>query len=218
MAEIVLVPTSHIARQSLENVRMVIEKEKPDCVAVELDLNRYLAIKEGEASVLETLKALGFFTFLLYWILKRLQSWLGKKLGILPGSEMIHAVEVARKTNARIAFIDRDIRVTLLRIKNISWKEKAKLILFLFKGLTIDYILLKTKRGERIDLSKVPPKELINQAMFLMKKEFPQLYRILVEERNLYMAVNLRHLSKQFKKIVAVTGAGHTDGLKKLLG
>jgi len=218
MAEIVLVPTSHIARQSLENVRMVIKKEKPDCVAVELDMNRYMAIKEGESSSIEAMKNLGFLTFLFYWILKQLQSWLGKKLGILPGSEMVQAIEVARREEIKIAFIDRDIRVTLARVKNISWKEKTKLILYLFKGLTIDYLLLKIRKGEKIDLSKVPPKELINQAMLLMKKDFPQLYRVLVKERDLYMAIKLKKLSEQFRKIVAVTGAGHTDGLKRLLG
>ncbi len=219
MKKIILVPTSHVAKQSLKKVKEVIEKEKPDCVAVELDINRYYAIREGESSSIEALKKLGFLTFLFYWILKRLQSWLGKKLGILPGSEMIQAVEVARMERVKVAFIDRNIAVTLERVKSISWREKTKLILYLFKGLTIDYFMLKIKRDEKtIDLSKVPPKELIEQAMELMRKEFPQLYRVLVEERDQYMAARLRQLSEEFEKIVAVTGAGHTEGLKKLLG
>ncbi len=220
MKKIILVPTSHVAKQSLKKVKEVIEKEKPDCVAVELDMNRYSAMKEQEkTSSLEALKTLGFMTFLLYWVLKKLQSWLGKKLGILPGSEMIQAVDVARKAGIKVALIDRDMRITLLRVKSISWKEKMKLLLFLFKGLTIDYLLLKIRKdGKAIDLDKVPPKELIEQAMEMMKKEFPQLYRVLVKERDEFMASRLKDMSSKFEKIVAVTGAGHTNGLQKLLG
>lgn len=220
MKKIILVPTSHVAKQSLEKVKEVIEKEKPDCVAVELDMNRYSAMKEQEkTSSLEALKTLGFMTFLLYWVLKKLQSWLGKKLGILPGSEMIQAVDVARKAGIKVALIDRDMRITLLRVKSISWKEKMKLLLFLFKGLTIDYFLLKIRKdGKAIDLNKVPPKELIEQAMEMMKKEFPQLYRVLVKERDEFMASRLKDMSSKFEKIVAVTGAGHTNGLQELLG
>lgn len=220
MKKIILVPTSHVAKQSLKKVKEVIEKEKPDCVAVELDMNRYSVMKEQEkTSSLEALKTLGFMTFLLYWVLKKLQSWLGKKLGILPGSEMIQAVDVARKAGIKVALIDRDMRITLLRVKSISWKEKMKLLLFLFKGLTIDYFLLKIRKdGKAIDLNKVPPKELIEQAMEMMKKEFPQLYRVLVKERDEFMASRLKDMSSKFEKIVAVTGAGHTNGLKKLLG
>ncbi|MCK4497029.1 MAG: TraB/GumN family protein [Candidatus Aenigmarchaeota archaeon] len=220
MKKIILVPTSHVAKQSLKKVKEVIEKEKPDCVAVELDMNRYSAMKEQEkTSSLEALKTLGFMTFLLYWVLKKLQSWLGKKLGILPGSEMIQAVDVARKAGIKVALIDRDMRITFLRVKSISWKEKMKLLLFLFKGLTIDYLLLKIRKdGKAIDLDKVPPKELIEQAMEMMKKEFPQLYRVLVKERDEFMASRLKDMSSKFEKIVAVTGAGHTNGLQKLLG
>jgi pheromone shutdown-related protein TraB len=220
MRKIILVPTSHVAKQSLKKVKEVIEKEKPDCVAVELDMNRYSAMKEQEkTSSLEALKTLGFMTFLLYWVLKKLQSWLGKKLGILPGSEMIQAVDVARKAGIKVALIDRDMRITLMRVKSISWKEKTKLLLFLFKGLTIDYFLLKIRKdGKAIDLNKVPPKELIEQAMEVMKKEFPQLYKVLVKERDEFMASRLKDMSSKFEKIVAVTGAGHTEGLQKLLG
>lgn len=219
MGQIILVPTSHIARQSLDKVREVIDKEKPDCVAVELDMSRYTAMKEEEeASSWEILRALGFMTFFLYWVLRHLQSWLGKKLGILPGSEMLKAIEIAREANIKVALIDRDISITLVRLRSITWKEKAKLILYLFKGLTIDYILLKIRKDVRaIDLSKVPPKEMIDQAMDMMKKEFPQLYSVLVRERDEFMAARLRDMSLKFSKIVVVVGAGHAEGLKRLI-
>jgi pheromone shutdown-related protein TraB len=219
----ILVPTSHIAKQSLKKVKEAIEKEKPDCVAVELDMNRYMSMKErGETSSLAALKALGVTTFLVYWIMKHLQSWLGNKVGILPGSEMMHAVEVARGMGIKVALIDRDIGVTLMRMKNISWGEKFKLIVYLFKGLTIGYLLVKIRKPGKgakgvVDLTKVPPKDLIDQAIDLIKNEFPQLYGILIRERDIYMTDRLKNMSKKFNKIVVVIGAGHVDGMKRLL-
>lgn len=221
MTEIVLVPTSHVARESLKSVKKAIEKEKPDCVAVELDINRYYAMKEeakAKGSTLDAMRNLGFLTFILYWVLKSLQSWIGKKMGILPGSEMVEAVDVARKAGIKVALIDRDIRITVTRMNQIPWTEKANLLLFLFKGMIIDYPLMKLGRGgQKIDLNKVPPKEIINEAMNTMKKEFPHLYRILVTERDKFMSARLKDMSKKFKKIVVVIGAGHMDGITKML-
>ncbi len=92
------------------------------------------------------------------------------------------------------------------------------LLLYLFKGFTVDYVIFKIKKKDGIDLSKLPPREIIKEAMRMMKKEFPQLYKVLVVERDHYMAAKLKLLSQNYEKIVAVTGAGHTDGMKKLLG
>ena len=66
-------------------------------------------------------------------------------------------------------------------------------------------------------MTKVPPEELIDQAMETFQKVFPQLYKILVEDRNKRMASALLELSKTHKNIVAVVGAGHRKGLKSLL-
>lgn len=219
MTDIILVPTSHVARESLKNVKKAIEREKPDCVAVELDMNRYYSMKEqSKGSTLDAMKNLGFLTFVLYWFLKSLQSWLGKRTGILPGSEMVGAVDVAREAGIKVALIDRDIRITVTRMNSIPWTEKAKMILFLFKGITIDYLLMKLGRGgQRIDLNKVPPKEIIDKAMTMMKGEFPSMYRVLVNERDHFMAERLRDMSRKFRKIVVVIGAGHIDGIRKLL-
>lgn len=217
MSNIILVPTSHIARESLQKIEHVIKKEKPDLVAVELDLNRFYAMRKGHASNTDIIKNLGFLTFVIFWILKKLQEWLGKKVNILPGSEMLHAVKIGEKQGLKIAFIDQDIRITFLRIKEIKNMEKLKLIWFVIKGLTVGILLSKIKKGEKIDLSKVPEKGLVEQAMTLLKREFPGFYRILVTERNIYMANKLKQLSLDFKKIVVVIGAGHVEGMQKLL-
>jgi pheromone shutdown protein TraB len=67
------------------------------------------------------------------------------------------------------------------------------------------------------DLSKVPEEKMIDEALSYMRKEMPMIYRILITDRNKYMAIWIRQLAKKHKKIVVVVGAGHRKGLEKLL-
>ena len=59
MADIIIVPTSHIAEESIKRVSGVIEEENPQCIAVELDVNRFIAMEEGEASHWQAIRAMG---------------------------------------------------------------------------------------------------------------------------------------------------------------
>ena len=217
MSKIILIPTSHIASESVRKVKEVIEKEKPDCVAVELDINRLMSFKQKQTSTLQTIKTLGPATFLIFWTMKKLQTWLGNKVGILPGSEMMTAVKIAHQNKIKVALIDQNIGLTFTKIQKIPFSEKAKLMWFLIKGVTIGLILSKIKK-DKIDLSKVPPKDLIEEAMLMLKTEFPHLFKALVTDRDKYMVNNIKNITKQFKKIVVVVGAGHYKGMKKLLG
>jgi pheromone shutdown protein TraB len=219
MARILIVPTSHIAEESLRAVERAIRQERPDCVAVELDINRFMALEGGEASGWQALVQLGPWIFLMFIILKKLQSWLGRKVGILPGSEMLRAVRLAEQEGIHVEFMDRDIALTLERLKRVSWREKAKLLLFLFRGLTLNSIMARTGQGKfRLDLRRLPPRELIEEIMETLMKEFPGIYRALVAERDDYMARRLTGLSGSFDNIVAVVGAAHASGLQRILG
>ncbi|MEE9323531.1 MAG: TraB domain-containing protein [Candidatus Aenigmarchaeota archaeon] len=217
MPKIILVPTSHIARESLYHVRKAIESEKPDCVAVELDINRYHYLKEqGEESATDMIRFLGLPTFLIYWILKKFQNYFGKKTGIFPGSEMMEAVGIARERGITIALIDQPIEITLLKIRKITLSEKLKLFRFLVMG--VFGMAVPFGKKHEFDLNRVPPKEIIKQAMSYLRKELPGFYSVLVGERNKIMAKNLKELGKRFDKIVCVIGAGHEKGIKIILG
>jgi pheromone shutdown-related protein TraB len=217
MGKIIIVPTSHIAEQSIRQVRETISREQPDCVAVELDINRFYALRNKQASQLAIFKTVGISTYLVYILMKKLQEWLGKKVGILPGAEMLAAVRAGEEHKTTIAFIDRDIRLTFLRLNGVSRREKAKLIWFVVKGTTVGFLSSKIRRHEIIDLRNVPPKALIHKALTIIKQEFPQLYKVLITERDHHMAHKLRELSQRFEKTVAVVGAGHYDALQQLL-
>ncbi len=219
MAHTIILPTSHIAEESIKAVKRVISQEKPDCVAVELDINRFMSMEGGEVSSWEAFKRLGPWTFTMFFVMKRVQSWLGKKVGIMPGSDMLSAVKAAEKEGVHVAFMDRDMAITLDRLSRVSWREKARLLLFLLRGLTLDTFLAKAGRGRsvRLDLRKVPPKDLIREVMGVLSREFPGIHRVLVSERDMYMARRLAGLSTRFEKIIAVVGAAHAPGLQRLL-
>lgn len=217
MTEIVIVPTSHVARESIKTVRKAIHQENPDCVAVELDLNRFVMLESGQTKGKAHVS--GPWNKAMFYLLRKVSEWLGKMAEIMPGSDMLSAVKAAEEEGVRVAFIDRDIRLTLQGLTGVPWKEKAKLMTYLVKGLTLDRLLAKAGRAKTVefDITKVPPNKFIQEVMETMEKEFPNIYRVLLTERDRFMARQLIKLSERFEKIVAVVGAAHEPGIKRIL-
>ncbi len=196
---IIILGTSHISPESMSNIKKAIEKEKPDCVAVELDRMRFVALSSRKGT-----RPPGLFLRMLAW----LQKELGKMTGISPGEEMMEAVRFSRREKIPVYLIDQDFSVTVRDIQGIPASEKIKLfVMSVFSGFT----------SRKVDLRKVPPKKMIREAIFYLKKHFPGIYTAIVMKRNLYMSAAVRELAKKYKKILVVVGAGHIDGMKKLL-
>lgn len=196
---IILLGTSHISPESMKSIRKTIQKEEPNCVAVELDRMRYVAMTSKKGT-----KPPGMFLKIISWM----QKELGKMTGISPGEEMMEAVRFSRRKKIDVCLIDQDFSVTVRDIQKISPYEKIKLFaMAIFSGFA----------SRKIDLSKVPPKKIVKEALFYLKKHFPQIYRVLVVKRNIHMSLAIKGLSKKYNKILVVVGAGHIDGLKKLL-
>lgn len=210
---IYLIGTSHIAGESLLKVKETIIEKNPDCVAVELDMNRYMALITKEKGKVK----LPLLQRLIFSALRYMQNQLSKETNILPGQEMLLATETATQVNAKVAFIDQDINITLRRLmKALGIFGQIKLLSYMvigFVGIPIKGLSLM----KDIDLNKVPEDDFIEYAMGELKKQFPQMYEVLVEERNRVMADNLMKLGQNFESIVAVMGAGHVKGVGKLL-
>ena len=133
----------------------------------------------------------------------------------MPGSEMLKAIGLAKKKNIKIALIDQDIEITLRRFsKELTWKEKMNFLIDIFKAPFNREI-----KKMNIDLTKVPDKKIINELIKKLKKRYPNIYKVLIHERNKIMAVNLRKLMKENpeKKILAIVGAGHEEELKRII-
>jgi pheromone shutdown protein TraB len=215
--KIVLVGTSHIAGESVRMARGVIEKEKPDCVAVELDFKRLQGMRAGKGSNRQALAVLGPMNFVFFIMMRWIQGMLSKRTGILPGEEMLRAVDVAEERGIQVALVDRDIAITFERLKMVGFLEKLNLILFMLTGMVFGPVLALLGKGRRIDLNKVPERELIREATEEIRKRFPGIYRVLIAERDRYIASRLVVISKSYKKTVAFIGAGHKEAVEGII-
>jgi len=213
---LVLVGTSHIAAESVAKVEQVILSENPAIVALELDRKRLWALlhpDKAKASIRD-IRRVGLKGYLFGLIGAYVERKLGEKVGMKPGAEMLQAVNVARKIGAHLALVDQDIEVTLRRFsKELTWKEKWRLVVDVLKGMVL------RKSDFSFDLRTVPDEKLIGKMIAQVKKRYPNIYRVLVTERNDVMARNLAHLMRHFpdKLIVAIVGAGHGKDLLQLI-
>ena len=211
-----IIGTSHIAKQSLDEVKNIIEEEKPGIVALELDEKRLYALmhsKKEKISFYNIFKV-GFKGFLFSLLGAWAEKKLGEYVGVMPGAEMKQAVKLAGKNKIKLALIDQDIEITLKRLsKTLTWREKWNFVVDVFKA-----VVLRQKEVE-FDLRTVPSKKLIKELIDKVKKRYPNIYNVLVKERNEIMAKRLVRLMKEKsdEKIVAIVGAGHEEEIVDLI-
>lgn len=212
--EVFLVGTAHVSQESADLVRTVIAREKPDCVCVELDEKRYEALSGRNRWESLDLKAVirnrQLSTLLVNLILSSYQKKLGVKLGVLPGAEMLAAVDAARSENIAVALCDRDIRVTLRRAWWATpWYRKSYLLATLLVSL-----FDKTEITEE-KLAELRQQDVLSELMRELGEAMPEMKRTLIDERDIYMAEKIK--ATPGNRLVAVVGAGHLDGIKKVI-
>lgn len=211
--EVIIVGTVHISKESVEEVRNIIENEKPDVVGVELCESRFEALKNlkkwEDTNVIDIIKQGKVFLFLINILLSNYQKRLGDKFGVKPGSEFIEAITIAEKNKIPISLIDRDIQLTLKRAWNkMSIKEKLKLMFGVFLGFF--------EEAEEEDIiEKLQDKDIVNELLNELSKEIPSVKETLIDERDKYIASKI--IQSRGKKIVAVVGRGHMEGIKSAL-
>lgn len=212
--EIFLIGTAHISENSRILVREVIENEHPDAVCVELDAGRLLSLDEPErwkTTDLKTVikeKQLG--TLVANLILGSYQKRMGNQTGVKPGAELYEAVLAAREKNIPIVLSDRNIKITLKRAwASTPWYRKFSLLGGLFASL-----FDKSEISEE-ELQKMKEQDTLNTLMQEFGKTYPEIKQVLIHERDLFLASSID--SAEGKKIVAVVGAGHREGIREIL-
>jgi len=208
---ILLIGTAHISRESADLVASVIGEEKPDTVCVELCDSRYQAIRQKnkwqDTNIIKVIKEKKVFLLLSSLLLASFQKKIAKKLNIKPGGEMIKAIETGEAIGAKIYLADRDIRITLGRVWRVmGFWEKVKLLFQLVLSVwEIDEI-------SENDIEKMKEQDVLESLLSDVGKSMPVMKKILIDERDRYIAHKIR--SAPGEKIVAVLGAGHIPGVK----
>ncbi|MCG6971901.1 MAG: TraB/GumN family protein [Desulfobacterales bacterium] len=210
--EIILVGTAHVSKESAQLVGGVIESEKPDTVCIELCEARYQSIRQKEkwldTDIIKVIKEKKSFLLLSNLLLASFQKRIADKFDIVPGAEMIKAIDAAEAVGARIHLADRNIRITLAK----TWRAmglwgKIKLLFHLLLSLgEIEEITEK-------DIEKMQQQDVLESLLADVGKSLPVLRDILIDERDQYLTHKIR--TAPGHKIVAVVGAGHVPGIKK---
>ena len=208
-----LLGTAHVATASVEAVKQNIEEWKPDIVAVELCKSRFEALtqdrrldKEGLLKVIKEGKAP---MVLLQSLLAAEQRKLGIDEGQQPGAELLAAVEAAQEYDLDVKLVDRDIQTTLRRAwKKMGFKEKVGLMWALLSEEDTD---------EELELEDMlADKDLLTSLMEELREVSPGAGEVLIDERDEFIARKISGIRSD-GKVLAVLGAGHLDGVSKLL-
>lgn len=174
-------------------------------VAVELDEERLFALRDPDRGKLDSPIRSG----LLPWLMALLERSVGSLTEVFPGSEMLEAVDEAERVGARTIMIDRPIQSILKEIREVPLLERLKIGLDVLVAL----FAISTRR-QTTQLKKSDLDELITE----FETKYPTLFRILVKERDRYMADRLQEiLESTTGPVIAVVGLGHVKGIKQHL-
>jgi len=212
--EIFLVGTAHISQHSVDLVRQVIANEAPDCVCIELDEKRYESLSQRKRWVTLNIKEIIYkkqlATLLVNLILASYQKKLGEQLGVLPGTELLEAARAAEEQGVAIALCDRDVRITMRRAWHATgfWKKG-------YLMATLMASLFETTELTEEKLTELRSTDVLSELMEELGAAMPQLKRVLIDERDTFLAEKIKAATGQ--RLVAVVGAGHVTGIKAAL-
>jgi len=187
-----------------EQVRAMILSRQPEVVCLELDPARYSALmnrgsgRNGRVPVQ-------------YMLLAQIQKRIAGKFGTEAGAEMLAAASAAREVGAKLALIDMDATSVFANLwRAMSLREKLELFFGALVGLvsskeTVEMEVERYEDGETEYIEK-------------LGEEFPTIKRILIDDRNRYMAARIVSIGAQHENVLAVVGDGHMQGLVEALG
>ena len=208
--KILLIGTAHISQSSVDEVNTVINQVQPDTVCIELCSSRYQAMLAKDQwknmDIFKVIREGKSFLLFANLIMTAFQKRLGSKLGVKPGSEMFEAANVAEKLNSELVLADRDVKITLQRTwRGMKFWGKMKVLGQLLASLFIREEISKE------EIEKLKESDALSEAMKMLAEQSPEMKRILIDERDQYMAEKIRQ--SMGKLVVAVVGAGHVKGL-----
>lgn len=215
---IVLLGTAHVSKESCDEVRTVINEKKPDCVAIELDEQRYAALNDSESwknlDIIKVLKEKKGFLLLANLVMANFQRKIGANVGVKPGDEMRAGIDEAKNLNIPCEMVDRPIQTTLRRAWGMnSSSGKVKLLSALLASA------FDKEQVSSDEIENLKNKSEMDGMMSELSEYLPNVKKILIDERDFYLAAHIwEAVCKDSRNsVVAVLGAGHIPGVQKNL-
>lgn len=210
---ITLVGTGHIFNLD-SSLKTLFNNIKPDLICVELDKDRYNTLRiryKDSKKYLKKRKNLP----ILYALFLRYQEKGAKKYGVNPGDEMLTAVYYAQKMHLSFELIDDDFQHLYKKIiESLTTVEKLKLT-FIGVFLTFFGWYFTSRKKVKKDLERLDKN--FDKNMQKMEISYPVIKKLVLDDRNEYMAQKIMHLMKNYRNIVACVGDGHVVGISRIL-
>jgi len=226
-----IVPTSHASDKSSERVRDTVNKVSPDSVAVELDKQRLEKLKKtrGEISdksvreVWSNTKGAGIKGRLTLVLFSTVQSKVASKLGMdLVGQDMLTGYDMSEEKEIPLALVDRDIDKTFKRFSSkVPNLQMIKMLIFFF----LAYLKLKFTTDEKLSENVSLEEESestedgidIQEAIDALEDALPSAKKVIIDERDQYIASGTIQVAKNVGDTVLVIGAAHEPGVREAI-
>jgi pheromone shutdown-related protein TraB len=234
-AEVLLLGTAHVSLESIKDVENAINEFNPNIVCIELCEPRHESLLNPDRwknlDIVKVIKEKKIALLASNLILSSFQKKIGLKTGAVPGSEMLKASELAREKKLKLFFIDREIRITMLRAwNNINFWNKLWLINYLIVSL------LYAEEITKEQIEELKKKDALEDLFDNLPNKYQNIKNIILTERDQFMAENIRRIiyedgiineynynnlvknkKNKIKRILVVIGAGHLKGISEYL-
>ncbi|MCQ2755125.1 MAG: TraB/GumN family protein [bacterium] len=212
--EIYLVKTAHVSKNSVLDVDECVNEINPDAIAIELDAQRYDTLtnkdKWRDTDIVKIIKEKQVGYLLVNVILSSFQKRMAKSMDSTSGAEMMEGIKLSKERNLELVLADRPIKTTFKRIwSKLGTMEKSKLIVSIISSVFDDEEISEE------ELEKLKEADALEAALSEVGKEFPMVKHVLVDERDMYLAQKIK--SAKGKKVVAIIGAAHANGIARHL-
>ena len=198
---ITLVGVGHVF-QLRQRVEMLVEHRHPDLVCIELDEDRYRYIRQKERE--------GKYPSMTVALLARFQTRTAEMFGSTVGDEMIAAVDAAQGLGVPHELIDMDGYTLFRRLKKeMTFREQFWIFI-----AAIGAQFISKKRIER-ELKEYEEDPEAYEAE--LDRKFPTVKRVLIDDRNAYMAGRIAQSSTTHPSVMAFVGDGHVRGITQHL-
>jgi pheromone shutdown protein TraB len=229
-SHIVLVPASHVSKQSEHLVKSTISEIQPDAICLELDSARYSLLtasdrgtseseSESESditlSIPDMIRTHGITTTVMSTVLSTAQQKVVDRLDIdISGVDMLAGHEAATANDIPVILIDRPLEKTFQSFRSqTSFRELGKLGV----NLVWSQIQMRFHSDEELSTLTTVEEIPIDTIVEELSIQFPSFSTAFLTERNQYMHSQLETLIDNFDTIVVVIGAAHCPGIKKEL-
>jgi len=205
---ITLIGTGHVFNIS-EPILEIFDEKKPEIICVELDKERCQGLllkqsdKEGYKKKMDN-------TSSIYKLLARFQDNMAEEYGVIAGQEMLTAINYAQTHQIPLALIDMNAKELFNKMfKEMKISEKLRLLISGIAGFFVS-----KKRVEK-ELSRIEKN--FDSYLNDVGDKFPTIKKVLIDDRNNFMAKKIINAKEQYENIIAVLGDGHIPGISKIL-